>query len=71
MKKYLQKITSKIWEITERIFEAYEREPKTYATEEEALWAALHECAICEDWGPITQEEFDKCQKMLEEMENR
>lgn len=71
MKKYLQKIASKIWEITERIFEAYEREPKTYATEEEALWAALHECAICEDWEPITPDEIEELQKILDEMDSQ
>lgn len=69
MKLLLRKIGLRILEITERIFEMYE--PKTYATEEEALWAALHECAICEDWGPISQEEFDECQKLLEEFERR
>lgn len=69
MKLLLQKIGLRILETMERIFEMHE--PKTYATEEEALRAALRMCTTWNDWEPLTQEEYEKLQRLLEEFEHQ
>lgn len=52
-----------------RVFDAYAIE--TYASEEEALKAALHTFTTWNDWEPLTQEEYEKLQRLLEEFEHQ
>lgn len=72
MKLLLQKIGTKnnmLLNIMERVFDAYAIE--TYASEEEALKAALHTFTTWNDWEPLTQEEYEKLQRLLEEFEHQ
>lgn len=72
MKLLLQKIGTKILNIMKRVFDAYAIcSNETYASEEEALKAALHTFTTWNDWEPLTQEEYEKLQRLLEEFEHQ